>query len=46
MVAPKNTTNRGSGCATMNCVPTIPPRNPTMVLASPPTPIIVPTSAS
>ena len=33
-VAPKNTTNRGSGWATMNWVPMIPARNPTIVFAS------------
>jgi hypothetical protein len=38
-VAPKKTKNRGSACATMNCVPTIPVRNPTSVLASPPMPM-------
>ena len=27
-VAPKNTTNRGSGCATMNCVPMMPGEKP------------------
>ena len=38
-VAAKNTTNRGNGCATMNCVPTMPARNPTIVFASPPMPM-------
>ena len=36
--APKNTTNRDSGWATMNCVPMTPARKPTMVFASPPMP--------
>ena len=38
-VAAKKTTKRGNGWATMNCVPMIPPMNPTIVLASPPIPI-------
>ena len=38
-VAPKNTTNRGSGWATMNWVPMMPARNPTTVFASPPMPM-------
>ena len=43
---PKNTTNRGSGCATMNCVPTMPARNPTIVFARPPMPMTPLDSAS
>src|SRR5438552_10391714 len=35
---PKNTTNRGTGCDTMNCVPMTPAKNPTIVLANPPMP--------
>ena len=45
-VAPKNTTNRGSGCATMNCVPMMPARKPTIVFASPPMPMTPLDSAS
>ena len=45
-VAAKNTTNRGSGCATMNCVPMMPARNPTIVFASPPMPMTPLDSAS
>ena len=42
----RNTTNRGSGAVTMNCVPTRPARKPTSVFASPPMPMTPLDSAS
>ena len=38
IVAMTKTTNRGSGAVMMNCVPSSPAANPTMVFASPPIP--------